>query len=654
MKREADEDGPGSLESERMSNLAEKVVKTVQAREDGDQKPAFLNPASSARPDRTTQIFDRQLRLWEIAGQKRLEKGAVKICDCSATSAQIAKNLVLAGVNHLDMYDDKLVRQSDIGNHFFLDQASLGRNRSKECCRLLKESSPSKSIVMYNDELLNEEYFDGFDDFTGFWTWDAHIAVRLIDDDEDIISHHCWDFNVPTILVQTCGLAASIRVQIREHSVIQTNPDSLADLRLDSPFPSLSEFVNSFEMDKLDNHEHAHIPAVVIVIHFLEIFKSKHDGNLPQDAAQREELKQMILAEKRNADEDNFDEAVGMIWRACQPTKVPEHVEELFKNPHCDKIPWWDGRFWRLVKSLRKFVKQNPSRQLPLSGVLPDMKSDTKNYVKLQSIYRQQAMNDLETFKKIMNGTDESTEEKSEEEKEGEEGQEKDRGKKEKKKVKKEEDDEDDEEDEDEDEEDEEDEGDEDEDEDGQYRTDAGHYTEGPDLDVSSEMLETFVKNSAHIRLVRGRSSGTQPKDLIAKIEKEFEPGNEDYTATWYLAFEVMSSFRSLNKGEYPGMRKGQEEEDFNSLSEIALNCLRTPPSDDKEEEKVPEKLPEKLEKVLKEMVRSAGCELPHISSIVGGLVSQEVIKLITGQYIPMNGVCIFDGYKSTTRVLEF
>jgi amyloid beta precursor protein binding protein 1 len=57
--------------------------------------------------------------------------------------------------------------------------------------------------------------------------------------------------------------------------VIQTNPDSLADLRLDSPFPSLSEFVNSFEMDKLDNHEHAHIPAVVIIIHFLEIFKSK-------------------------------------------------------------------------------------------------------------------------------------------------------------------------------------------------------------------------------------------------------------------------------------------------------------------------------------------------------------------------------------------
>jgi hypothetical protein len=90
----------------------------------------------------------------------------------------------------------------------------------------------------------------------------------------------------------------------------------------------------------------------------------------------------------------------------------------------------------------------------------------------------------------------------------------------------------------------------------------------------------------------------------VAKIEKEFEPGNEDYTATWYLAFELMSAFRSLNtnKGEYPGMRKGQEEEDLNKLSELALNRLRQPQSEDQEGEKVPEKLPEKLEKVLKEM----------------------------------------------------
>ncbi|KAA1095119.1 hypothetical protein PGT21_035733 [Puccinia graminis f. sp. tritici] len=646
MKREADEDDSKPL-SEALANLEEKFKQVRAEGKRPDQESAFISPNSeSERFDRKTQLFDRQLRLWQHFGQRRLEKGIVKICDCSATSAQIAKNLVLSGIKTVDMYDTKVVRQSDIGNHFFLDQASLGQNRSKECQRLLNELSPSKRRpVDYNDyEVLGEGYFGGIDDFHGFWEWNTHICVRMLTYDESVTSQYCWDFNVPTISVQTCGLAASIRVQIREHIMIPTNPASLADLRLDCPFPSLSEYVNSFEMDKMNDLEHAHIPAVVIIIRFLEIFKSKHDGNLPQGPAQREELKQMILAEKRNVDEDNFDEAVGMIWNACQPTKVPKNVEELFKNPHCDKIPWHDGWFWSLVKILRKFVKQNPSHQLPLAGVLPDMKSDTKNYVKLQSIYRQQALKDLETFKKIMDDTDESTEEESGEETEGEEEKEKDRGKKEEKKKVKKEEEEDEEEDEEEEEEEEEEEDEE------EFCTDMGHYTDGPDLNISSEMLETFVKNSAHIRLIQGEKYESPPKDWVAKFEKECEPANEEYVVTWYLAFEAMASYRVKNKGAYPGMFQGQEDEDFDQLSKFALDRLTA----SKLYHEMEKKLPEKLEKVLKEMVRSAGCELPHISSIVGGLVSQEVIKHLTGQYVPMNGICIFDGYRSTTGVLEF
>ncbi|KAA1119007.1 hypothetical protein PGT21_012564 [Puccinia graminis f. sp. tritici] len=332
----------------------------------------------------------------------------------------------------------------------------------------------------------------------------------------------------------------------------------------------------------MNDLEHAHIPAVVIIIRFLEIFKSKHDGNLPQGPAQREELKQMILAERRNVDEDNFDEAVGMIWNACQPTKVPENIEELFKNPHCDKIPWHDGWFWSLVKILRKFVKQNPSHQLPLAGVLPDMKSDTKNYVKLQSIYRQQALKDLETFKEIMDDTEESTGEESREKEVGEEeGKDKDEAK-----VKKEEEEEE-EEDKEEEEEDEE-----------EYCTDMGYYTDGPDLYVSSEMLETFVKNSAHIRLIQGEKYESPPKDWVAKFKKECEPANEEYVVTWYLAFEAMAFYRVKNKGAYPGMCKGQEDEDFDQLSKFALDRLTA----SKLYHEMEKKLPEKLEKVLKEM----------------------------------------------------
>jgi amyloid beta precursor protein binding protein 1 len=46
---------------------------------------------------------------------------------------------------------------------------------------------------------------------------------------------------------------------------------------------------------------------------------------------------------------------------------------------------------------------------------------------------------------------------------------------------------------------------------------------------------------------------------------------------------------------------------------------------------------------------RAGGSELANIASLLGGMVSQEVIKLITKQYIPMNNTVIFDGVRSTS-----
>jgi hypothetical protein len=41
--------------------------------------------------------------------------------------------------------------------------------------------------------------------------------------------------------------------------------------------------------------------------------------------------------------------------------------------------------FWIIARSVRDFVANEGDGQLPLSGKLPDMKSDTKNYVGLQN-----------------------------------------------------------------------------------------------------------------------------------------------------------------------------------------------------------------------------------------------------------------------------
>jgi amyloid beta precursor protein binding protein 1 len=51
--------------------------------------------------------------------------------------------------------------------------------------------------------------------------------------------------------------------------------------------------------------------------------------------------------------------------------------------------------------------------------------------------------------------------------------------------------------------------------------------------------------------------------------------------------------------------------------------------------------------------VRAGGAELHNIGALTGGMVSQEVIKVITEQYVPVDNTCVFDGIRSKSMVIK-
>jgi amyloid beta precursor protein binding protein 1 len=51
--------------------------------------------------------------------------------------------------------------------------------------------------------------------------------------------------------------------------------------------------------------------------------------------------------------------------------------------------------------------------------------------------------------------------------------------------------------------------------------------------------------------------------------------------------------------------------------------------------------------------VRAGASELHNIGSLTGGMVAQEIIKVITKQYVPIDNTCIFDGIDSKASVLR-
>jgi amyloid beta precursor protein binding protein 1 len=162
----------------------------------------------------------------------------------------------------------------------------------------------------------------------------------------------------------------------------------------------------------MDTTDHGHIPYVYILVRALEDWKAavrhphshhthpsqlvQHNGLPPQTRAEKQEFKSNLNSQKRTLDEENFEEAVAQAYRVWTPTVVPPHIVELFKDTRAPSTP-----FGHLLAALRSF-SERPPRALPLSATLPDMKSDTEGYVRLQNLFRAQAAEELEQFRALL------------------------------------------------------------------------------------------------------------------------------------------------------------------------------------------------------------------------------------------------------------
>ena len=105
---------------------------------------------------------------------------------------------------------------------------------------------------------------------------------------------------------------------------------------------------------------------------------------------------------RKKIDEENFEEAEAQAYRAWTPTTVPSDIKSLFQDPKVVNLSPTSPPFFHLVNALAKFVEEQPSRSLPLTSTLPDMKASTEAYIQLQKMFKKRAEEEKETFKKYL------------------------------------------------------------------------------------------------------------------------------------------------------------------------------------------------------------------------------------------------------------
>ena len=161
---------------------------------------------------------------------------------------------------------------------------------------------------------------------------------------------------------------------------------------------------------------------------------------------------------------------------------------------------------------------------------------------------------------------------------------------------------------------------------------------------ISEQDVAWFCRHSAFLRVVRTHS-----------LQQEHDPGTFNASAleaclddsgsivAYYVLLRAAERFRLAFK-RIPGDTEEQFESDVAELSKFAVdtlsNDLRLPTKSIKQD-------------FVMEFCRSGGAELHSVAAFVGGVVGQEVIKLVTRQYVPINNTLLYDAITSSSITLQ-
>lgn len=508
--------------------------------------------------------YDRQLRLWQNSGQKRLENAHICLINASTTGSETLKNLVLPGIGSFTIVDPRTVGEEDLSGNFFLDSDDIGSNIASVTAAKLCELNLDVKGHIFGENLaalvLKPAFFDAFD----VVVVSDYIEGTLLETLKSIL----WTRNVPLLVVNTVGFYGSVQLVCPETTVIDTHyPSRLYDLRIDRPWPELKAYVDSVDLSLLDDTDHAHVPYIVIFVKALASWKADHKGERPKNYAEKRQFKLDYL-ETLSRDmtlEGNFIEASQSYLRALQVTEVPPALQELFSSPRIsdEETNLDTDMFWIYIRALKQFVAAHDN-QLPLPGNLPDMASDTVNYITVQNLYRSKAHKDQEDFAnevmKIL------------------------------------------------------------------------HSIGRSEADTSQEAIASFCKNALVLHVAQGSKKPFNLAMLKAVLEESIET-----TQILGAYFAILTLHMYIDRYlKVPGT---------DQLHHLIATFIEAASPTTKIEE-----IPESLVAPFQEILAHGSRNYHNISSLVGGVASQEVLKLVTSQYIPVDNLFVFDGIHSVSE----
>lgn len=97
-------------------------------------------------------LYSRQLYVLGKDAMTTMQKASILISGMNGTGVEIAKCVILGGVNSVIIHDDQMTTYDDLTTNYYLSKADIGKNRNT-CATKLAELNPYVKVIQSSDNL---------------------------------------------------------------------------------------------------------------------------------------------------------------------------------------------------------------------------------------------------------------------------------------------------------------------------------------------------------------------------------------------------------------------------------------------------------------------------------------------------------------------
>ncbi|EFA08714.1 SUMO-activating enzyme subunit 1 [Tribolium castaneum] len=161
------------------------------------------------------EVYDRQIRLWGIEAQEKLRAANVLLIGVRSLGSEIAKNILLSGINSLTILDDGVVSQDDVTRNFLLhEKVALGSKIAEQVLPRAQALNPLVKIVVDTGSVAAKSG-DYFKEFT------IVVATKLKFELILKIDGFCREHNVKFIYGEVAGFFGYSVSDFQDHEYFE-------------------------------------------------------------------------------------------------------------------------------------------------------------------------------------------------------------------------------------------------------------------------------------------------------------------------------------------------------------------------------------------------------------------------------------------------